>query len=222
MKYSVLLLGLLPAVAAAESKRSLDAHEHGAGNRDIAITGGDIAMMLEVPGADIVGFEHAAETTEDRAAVESAILDLEKPLDLFVIGADAGCSVVEAHAMVAGEDEDHDHHEHESGHADEHHEEHSDDHASEHDDHDHDDHGDDHAEAHDDDHDGHAEESHNEFHVEYRLNCANPDAIDRIEFAYFERFPNARELDLQIATDSGATAIEVERDAPYIELKGMF
>jgi len=78
---------------------------------------------------------------------------------------------------------------------------------------DHDDH-DDH-----DGHDDHADEAgHTEFHAEYVLSCDNPDALSDIEFAYFETFPNALEVEVQIITAAGAQAFEVERDAPVLDL----
>lgn len=82
---------------------------------------------------------------------------------------------------------------------------------------DHDEHGEDDHEDHDED-----EESHTEFHAEYLLTCSNPDAITGIEFAYFEWFENARELEVQIVTGSGASAFEIERDSPSLDLRGMF
>lgn len=86
----------------------------------------------------------------------------------------------------------------------------SDDHDA-HDEHDdHDDH---------DDHDEHAEASgHTEFHAEYMLTCADPDQLTEISFAYFETFPNAKEVEVQMITGSGAVAFEVEADAPVLDL----
>ena len=106
----------------------------------------------------------------------------------------AGCSIVEASAGLESEEE---------------HEEHGDEHAD-----------DEHAE---DGHDDHADESgHTEFHAEYLLNCAEPSAITGIDFAYFGSFPNALEVEVQIITDTGATSFEVERDAPTLDLTGLF
>ena len=79
-----------------------------------------------------------------------------------------------------------------------------------------------HGEHDGDDHDDHDEETHSEFHAEYVLTCANPDAITGIEFPYFDRFENARELEVQVVTSAGAKAFEVERDAPSLDLRGMF
>jgi len=197
----------------AQETRQLDSHEHGVGQLDIAFEGLQIAMELHAPGADIVGFEHAAESAEDRAAVDSAVAILARPLDLFVLPDAAGCSVVQASAGLESEESHDDEHEDEEhGHDDEHDDEEHD----EHDDEDHDEHG-------DEDHDEHADEAgHTEFHAEYLLTCADPTAITDITFAYFNEFPNALEVEVQVISDAGATSFEVERDAPSLDLRDMF
>ena len=84
-------------------------------------------------------------------------------------------------------------------------------------DHGHDDHDD------DDDHDDHDEEpGHTEFHAEYLLECGNLSAISEITFSYFEIFPNALELEIQVVSDKGATAFEVEREVAKLDLRGVF
>ncbi|MEP0960249.1 MAG: DUF2796 domain-containing protein [Roseobacter sp.] len=197
---------VLSAVAAspafAQGTRQLDAHEHGVGQLDIALEGNKIAMEFHAPGADIVGFEHPAESAEDRASVDAAVAILSKPLDLFVIPAAAGCSVVQASAELESEEahEDHDDHDDEK-HAHEDHDEHAD--------HEDEQHG----------HDDHAEEAgHTEFHAEYLLDCADPAALSDITFTYFDVFPNALEVEVQLVSDTGATSFEVERDAPVLDL----
>lgn len=210
MKHAVSLIALITAFPAfAEDSRQLDAHEHGVGTLNIAIEGTTVAMTFEAPGADIVGFEYAAESDTDLAAIDAAVATLGAPLDLFVVPDAAGCSVVDAQAELESEDEDGDHDD--EGHVDDGHEEHDDedhdDHAKEgHDDHGHDDHGD--------------EAGHTEFHAEYTLTCDAPDALTKMTFAYFAAFPNALEVEVQIITASGAQAFEVERDAPVLDLGG--
>ena len=84
-------------------------------------------------------------------------------------------------------------------------------------DHGHDDHDD------DEDHDDHDEEpGHTEFHAEYLLECGNLSAISEITFSYFEIFPNALELEIQVVSDKGATAFEVEREVAKLDLRGVF
>ena len=206
MKHSLSLIALVAAVPAfAQDSRQLDAHEHGVGALNIAIEGTTVAMEFHAPGADIVGFEYAAESDADLAVIEAVVATLSAPLDLFVMSDPAACNVTEAHAELESEDE-HDVHD----------EEHDDDHAEEgHDDHD-DDGDEDHAEGGHDDHGGEA--GHTEFHADYTLTCENPDALTKITFAYFEAFPNAKEVEVQIITASGAQAFEVERDEAVLDL----
>ena len=211
--YVPAILVLMANPAFSEDTRQLDAHEHGVGELNIAIDGDAVAMEFHAPGADIVGFEHQATSAEDRAAIDEAVAILAKPLDLFVLPAAAECSVVQASTALASEDA-HDDHEHG-------HEEHAE--AEEHDGHDHEEHAK--VDAHSDhEHEDHAEAeaSHTEFRADYVLACGNPGALTGIEFAYFETFKNARELEVQIVSASGAQAFEVERDDPSLDLRGMF
>lgn len=192
-----LLFALLATPGFADETRQLDSHEHGVGELNIAVDGTTVAMEFHAPGADIVGFEYAAESAEDRAAVDAAVATLARPLELFVMPAAAECTVTQASAALESEAE---HHAHEEDHADSH--------------------GEDHAHGHDEDH---ADEArHTEFHAEYTLTCGNPDALSEITFAYFDTFGNARELEVQIVSATGAQAFEVERDDPTLDLRGMF
>lgn len=227
-----LLASLAATTALAETTRQLDAHEHGVGALNIALAGTTLEMEFHAPGADIVGFEHAASSAEDRAAVDQAVATLARPLDLFQLPAAAECSVTEARAALEAEeahddhgaDHDEDHgEEHAAEHGHEEHEEHGhEEHEHEHEEHAHDDHDDDHE---DEDHarEDHADgDSHTEFHAHYVLTCATPDALDQITFAYFDQFENARELEVQLVSANGAKAFEVLRDQPILDLRGMF
>ena len=82
------------------------------------------------------------------------------------------------------------------------------------DDHDkHDDHG---HEEHD--HDKHGGDEHSEFHVRYVAVCQHPEALRKIAVNLFARFPSIEEIDVQIISDSGQTALELDRDNPVIVL----
>jgi len=175
----IALAALLAEPSFAESARQFDAHEHGAGELNIAIEGQNVAMELHAPGADIVGFEYHAESVEDRAAIDAAVATLARPQELFALPTDAECTVIQASASLVAEKEHDENKEHE-------------------------------------------QPSHTEFHAEYLLNCTNPSAIDLMTFPYFTAFENARELEVQIVTSTGAQAYEVERDAPQLNLRGMF
>ena len=235
---AALLVSALPL--AAQDTRQMDAHVHGTGELQIAIEGQTVAMDITVPGADIVGFEHAPGSDADHAAIDAALAQFADAFALFTVEGDAGCSAVtevnHTHGYGIEDDADHDHgdeahaehdhdHDHEHGaeteaaaHDDDHDHDHGDAHAAAdgHDDHGHDDHA---AEA-DHDHD-HAEgDRHAEFHAVYALTCSDPAAITAFAFPYFDLFENARELDVQIVSDSGAMSATVLRDAPRLSLAG--
>ena len=99
---SVSLVAATSAAIAGE-KRALDAHEHGVVALNIAIDGTQVSMELEAPGADIVGFEHKATTDAQRAAIDGAIAELSRPMELFVLPASAECSVTKASAALEAE-----------------------------------------------------------------------------------------------------------------------
>ena len=178
----------------AEETNQLDAHEHGVGQLNIAFDENKIAMELHAPGADIVGFEYGAKSDADHAAIDAALQTLSDPLGLFLLPEAASCIVTTAHAKLESEDSDHDDHDEEG-----------------HDDHD------------DEGHDDHDEApGHTEFHAEYLLECANLTEMSAITFSYFEIFPNALELEVQVISDKGATAFEIERDVAKLDLRGIF
>ncbi|CUH50711.1 zinc uptake protein ZrgA [Shimia marina] len=205
---TTLIGAALPALA--EEKRALDAHEHGHGALNIAVDGNTIALELDVPGFDIVGFEHAATTDADKATLQKGMAQLKDPLSLFALPTAAGCEVTSVEVALHGGDEheEHDDHDH-------------DDHAKTdgHDDHDHDDHAHENEDHDSHEHDAHADEdAHSEFHAHYSLSCADASKVSAITLAYFNVFPNAEELEVQVVTEAGARAVEASRDAPDVEL----
>lgn len=104
------LLGLAATVEAQErgaEHRGLGAHQHGHGTLNIAAEGRALRMELEVPGDDIVGFEHAAATEDEKARLDSAKAALARPLDVVKLPDAAKCTV--KNAEVTMEDEHHEH-----------------------------------------------------------------------------------------------------------------
>ena len=209
---STALLTCLPAIALAadDGHTELGAHEHGSGVFNVAIEGNTLAMELEAPGADIVGFEHAAKSAKDKAAVKKAkatLADLHHVVDL---PAAAGCKLTKANIELHSEGGDHgkhDDHDHDKK-------------AEKHDDHDHD-HGKK-AEKHDDHDHGEAKEAgHTEFHAEYQLNCAKPGQLTAFVFTYFKNFKGAEELDVSITGPSGQKKFEVKRGNIKVDLAGI-
>jgi len=185
---------------AEEEHRELGAHVHGHGTLNIAVEGNRVAMELEVPGMDIVGFEHEASSDEQKASVDRAKAELSKPLAIFTVPAAAACKVAEAKVAVETE------HEHEHG------DDHDD--RAKGEDHDHAEH----ADA-DHDHDEHA--GHSAFHVTYALDCAKPSGLSAITFDYFKQFAGAQSLTVNVVTAKAQNSYEVTRDKPALDLGGM-
>ncbi len=183
---SAALTFALPVLA--EDSRELDAHEHGSGALNIAIEGDQVAMELEVPGFDIVGFEYAAKSQADQAAVAAALETLGDPLALFVLPEAAGCAVIEVSVEL---------------HSDGEHDDHGQEHA-EGEEHDHEEHAE--------------EASHSEFHAAYLITCGDIAALTRIELSYFATFENAEELEVQLVTEKGAALIEATPEQPVLTL----
>jgi hypothetical protein len=73
-----------------------------------------------------------------------------------------------------------------------------------------------------DDHEDHEDRGddagHTEFHAEYDLSCSSADALNEITFRYFDAFPNAEEVEVQLVTSNGAQAFEVTCAAPVLDL----
>jgi hypothetical protein len=55
-----------------------------------------------------------------------------------------------------------------------------------------------------------------EFRAEYTLDCANPVALDWIIFRFFERFANARVVEVTLVTGHGRATFRVGRAMPRI------
>ena len=205
MKNSALILGgtILALMGADRVIAEEKAHEHGHGKLNIAVGDSELEAELIAPGADIVGFEHAAETDADKAAVRDAVVKLKNAVAILGLPKDAMCEVEEVEVeseLLKDDDHDHDHD----------HDAHKDD------DHKHDDH------KHDDDHKDHAHddgEQHAEFHVHYHIECAAMDKLTALNLGYFETFPNARELDVQAITAKGQISEELTPKSPALALQ---
>lgn len=91
-----------------QTHREAGAHEHGHGKVNMVIEGKVLSIELEVPGADIVGFEHEAKSKTDKAKVDNGIKDLKNASIVFAIPAAAGCKLGKSDVEIRREEgEDH-------------------------------------------------------------------------------------------------------------------
>ena len=146
--------------------REHGAHEHGAAELTIAWSGNEMAIDLQTPAHNVLGFEYAPATDAEKASLEESIAALEAG-DLLQLDPEADCAVTSAMVETAMAEEAH----HEPHGGDEHSEE-SADHEGE-------------------DHD---EEVHSDIDVAYNLVCQQPDQISTLDAsALFAQFPNFEE-----------------------------
>lgn len=149
-------------------------------------------MELTAPGADIVGFEHAPGTAEQKKAVRDAVTALKNGAGLFLFPAAADCRMQKAEvtsALVELWDQDHENKSH-----------------------------DEHSGGHDRDHEEEkAGQSHAEFRVDYHFECERPGHLTHIDFRFFERFPNAKELESQVIGAKGQMAAELTPTAARLK-----
>lgn len=187
-----LVAGLLVTsngLAEEDLHREHGAHTHGLAQLNIALEGDTLAIELESPAINIVGFEHKPHTPQEHETLDSAMALLHKTDDLFVTDAAANCKAghVEVHSSLEKGD-----HEHEKKHnAEEKH------------------HGDDeHGEL----------EEHSDIDASYELSCANPDKLKAIDIKLFERFPTMHKITLQFIGERGQTSVQLDHDAPVFKL----
>lgn len=202
------------AVVHAQERREAGAHEHGRGSLNIAIDGDMAGFDMRVPGADIIGFEHAARTDEQKAKLEAAKEFLGNPLKVAAPPPAADCTAGESFVHYTKDPEHaamHQKHHGGGGHGGGN-EKHGDHHeGKEH-------HGGHHG-AHHEGHHGY-QEGHAEFHLGFQLQCLSPEKLTSVTVGYFEQFPNAQSLLVRIATANGQTQKVVTRENPIIELDG--
>ena len=163
------------------------AHEHGHGHLNLVLDGNQLMIELQAPAADLVGFEHAANTDEEKAQYAKAVARLQQPDALFRFDPAAGCKLTQQELQAAKEDHDHEHeheHEHEHDKAD-----------GAHDEHHHDDAG------------------HADMVAMYTYTCATPAKLTGLEATLFSLYPSLEKLSVQGILPTGQTAAELTPSA---------
>ncbi|HDX8593486.1 TPA: DUF2796 domain-containing protein, partial [Aeromonas dhakensis] len=71
------------------------AHEHGHGHLNLVLDGNQLMIELQAPAADLVGFEHAAKSDEEKAQYAKAVAQLKQPDALLRFDPAAGCTLTQ-------------------------------------------------------------------------------------------------------------------------------
>ena len=87
---SAFLVLALPTMASAHEP---GAHVHGVAELRVSIDGGELEIALESPLDNMLGFEHAPRTDEQRAAVRTMAAKLRQAQTLFTPTAGAQCAL---------------------------------------------------------------------------------------------------------------------------------
>ena len=207
---AVLLNGLAYGPAAAQ-------HVHGTIELGIVMEDNALAVTLQAPLADVVGFEHEPESDAQAERLKSAAASLAQAEAMFGPSESAACAPHDvtidgpAYLRALLETEQHDEHaeadtSHEA-HAD--HEDHAD-HEAHADDADHTDHGD------HDDHDNH--ETHADVRAAYVWECARPSELQAIEARFVGKFHNVEKVNIQILTPTGTRYFETDEPLDSIRI----
>ena len=222
--YALAICFLAPAGAPAQ-------HVHGVVELGVVVEGGTIAMSLNAPLSDVVGFEHAPESDEQLELIRQAAATLANADAMFGLPDSASCTIsdtsIDGPAYVLehlGDDDagevlsDHDHDRDDPHGTDHDHDEHD-----ESADHDHDEHEESAAHDHDeheesDEHDHGDSEQHSEVSANYEWRCANASNLDSFALRFTESFAGVETIEIQILTAAGAQVLTVEGRAPSVSL----
>ena len=149
-------------------------HVHGVGTLQLVLEENSLSVELRLPAINVVGFEHAPNDAQQKAAVQNAVALLKDSGQVLILPDKAQCKIESA--VVTSELLEHD-----------------DDHDHVHDDHD---------EAHDDDHDDH-DHAHADFDVSYGFDCRRPTVLKQITLRLFQQLPQLERLDVDMVTTTG-------------------
>lgn len=182
-----LLGGLTAGTALAQVEREHASHVHGRSEIQLAVEASSFELVLTAPGADIVGFEHAAADAAQQAVIDAALARLNDT-DSWLSFAPAGaCRVDEADAHTHGfkaaarESGDHDEHGEHGHHHDDNH-------------------------AHGDQHEGH-DHAHGEFHVSIKGRCTTMPNAALIDL--HRHFAHIELIVVDLITETGQNRIEL-------------
>jgi hypothetical protein len=182
MHMPFMLIYITPSIAAAAQH----AHEHGIAKLQVAVDGPTLTLNFSSALDNLLGFEHAPRTPQERTAAADLTARLRKPDALLIPSPAANCALTSARldapvlerkgtaparneggkgstsVDTKGSSKSRHDHDHKSEHAD--------------------------------------------LSVEYLFRCENPQALRGLEVKLFERFRRLRQVNVQIAGPKGQSA----------------
>ncbi|MEM9014038.1 MAG: DUF2796 domain-containing protein [Pseudomonadota bacterium] len=176
-----------------DSARSHGAHTHGAWELFAALDGSKLSLTAKGPLVDVLGFEYAPKTNEERQSVEALVNRLETPEVMIALDGRGQCALSSPVAVslpdgFLGENE----HDGDDDHTEQHH--HDADHA---------------------DPDIHA----NDLEISYQFECDAPKRLGSITVSAFEAFPSIERVDSVFLSGTAQAAERLSPDAQTLKLK---
>ena len=203
LAYAMAICGLAPASVPAQ-------HVHGVVELGVVVEGSSVAVSLNAPLSDVVGFEHAPESDEQLETIREAAAMLSNADAMFGLADSADCRIsdtsvegpgyvvqhlAEDHADPA-ESDDHHHDTHDSQGIESGHDEHAE--SAVHDDHD--------------------SEQHEEINASYEWVCGNVSDLESLDLRFTESFASVETIEIQILTSAGAHVTTAEGRAAAVSL----
>lgn len=180
-----------PMPTQTEEHEQHGTHEHGVGSLTLVKTGEGLEIALESPAANLLGFEHAATSDEDKQKLAAVKTQLEAGSELFIPNSEAACSLTKAQVASSllgnAPDTESTHTEQQAPKNDKKEHQH-------------------------DEHEG--KQTHNDMDVTWTFTCSNMAKLSTVDLKLFSAFPEGfHKLKVEWVTDQGASAQELEKDS---------
>jgi hypothetical protein len=209
---TVLLTSLIAALSSFQilAVETLDSHEHGSANLNIAIDNKVIAIHFESPAVNIIGFEYQPNDEAQRSLISAAKSKLSNFANSYELQGEPNCLMISSSADWVSEHSESEHLESEHSESEHSESEHS---ESEHSESEHSEHS-----EQDETVGASLETEHAEFVVEFELQCEQINNLTAIDVSLLALFPAIDEIDTQVIYTGGQIKQELTRNNTLIKL----
>ncbi len=211
---TVLLTSLIAALSSFQilAVETLDSHEHGSANLNIAIDNKVIAIHFESPAVNIIGFEYQPNDEAQRSLISAAKSKLSNFANSYELQGEPNCLMISSSADWVSEHSESEHSESEHSESEHSESEHSESEHSE----------SEHSESEHSEQDetvgASLETEHAEFVVEFELQCEQINNLTAIDVSLLALFPAIDEIDTQVIYTGGQIKQELTRNNTLIKL----
>ncbi len=201
---TVLLTSLIAALSSFQilAVETLDSHEHGSANLNIAIDNKVIAIHFESPAVNIIGFEYQPNDEAQRSLISAAKSKLSNFANSYELQGEPNCLMISSSADWVSEHSESEHSESEHSESEHSESEHSESEHSEQ----------------DETVGASLETEHAEFVVEFELQCEQINNLTAIDVSLLALFPAIDEIDTQVIYTGGQIKQELTRNNTLIKL----